>query len=191
MLSVLVGLTGVGKTSVLERAQEHENCPELTTVNYGDVILELAQEKGLAENRDEITEIPPEPYDNLQEEVPYRIADMSEGEILVLDTHSTLDTPTGYRPGLPQETIEVLDPDNITFVYANAESIQHRRMNDESRERDVPPVSKIREQQDVAKSMASTGAVLSMATLQLIENADGGIDIAAEKYANTLKNLQP
>lgn len=49
ILSILVGLTGVGKTSVLEKAQQFLEFPKIEIVNYGDVLLELAKENGLVQ----------------------------------------------------------------------------------------------------------------------------------------------
>jgi len=159
MLAIVTGLTGVGKSTVIDHARDMDSCPEFSVKNYGDILLELAQEQGLAENRDKLTEIPPSKYDDLQEAVPWTINDMSSDERVVLDTHATLKTPTGYRPGLPKETIDVLEPDNMAFIKAPAKVIRERRLSDESRDRAVDPLARLREQQKMGIRMASANAV--------------------------------
>lgn len=189
MLSILVGVTGVGKTSLLEKTESFDESPQFSYFNYGDVLLELAQEQELVDNRDELTEIPPAKYTELQNEVPKKIASKADDKLCVLDTHATLNTPSGYRPGLPKSSIQILDPANITFVKAKPAEIQKRTESDDSRDRDVLSVSKIREQQQIALQMASTDAVLCGATLQVIENNDGLLESSAVEYKNTLQEL--
>ena len=51
-LVVLTGIPGSGSTTVLNRALEEVDYLHL---NYGDIMTEIAMEKGLVENRDETT----------------------------------------------------------------------------------------------------------------------------------------
>lgn len=189
MLSILVGVTGVGKTSILEATSELNDSPEFSHFNYGDVLLELAKEDNLVSHRDELTEIEPERYNQLQKEVPRKIASKADDSLCVLDTHATLNTPSGYRPGLPEESIQALNPDNITFIKAKPSEIQERTKSDESRERDVLSVAELREQQQVALQMASTDSVLAGCPLQIIHNNDGCLSSSTVKYKNTLLEL--
>lgn len=188
MLSILVGLTGVGKSSVLSRAKRMDECPSSNTVNYGDVLLEIAQDRDLASERDELTEIPPEPYSELQEEVPRRISEKSQDGLLILDTHAALFTPSGYRPGLPKDTIEVLEPDNITFIKAAPKEILSRRKEDD-RDREILTSETLREQQQIAINMATTDAVIAGCPLKTIENPDGLLEVAAKEYSKVLSEL--
>lgn len=186
MLVIVVGLTGVGKSTVINHARQLDTCPQFTVVNYGDVLLELAQERGLADNRDELTDIPPEPYSELQKAVPRHIADLAEDELIILDTHATLKTPTGYRPGLPKDTIDVLNPANISFIKAPGQAIANRRAGDDTRDRDNDTPPELQQQQQVALRMASTNAVLAGCPLKYIPNKKGKIDYAAAELADML-----
>lgn len=189
MLVIVVGLTGVGKTTVIETAESQQSTPAFTTVNYGDVLLDIATQRGLVETRDELTEIEPETYTELQEQVPQTIANRADGGLHVLDTHAALDTPSGYRPGLPAETLNTLNPDTLVFIEARPDEIRERRAGDSSRDRDVKPVQELQEHQQTAQQMAITGAVLAGCPYEAISNRDGRKHEAAKRFGEVLTEV--
>jgi adenylate kinase len=60
---VIAGIPGSGSTTVLENALE---ILEYTHVNYGDVMLTIAQEMGLADDRDSIRKLSPDVQKEVQ-----------------------------------------------------------------------------------------------------------------------------
>ena len=54
-LVVLTGIPGSGSTTVLKKTLEEVDYLHL---NYGDIMTEIAVEKGLVENRDELRKLP-------------------------------------------------------------------------------------------------------------------------------------
>lgn len=186
MLAIVVGLTGVGKTTVIDTAQKLG--ATYTVTSYGDVLLDLAQEEGLVSHRDELTELPPDKYDRLQSEVPEHInKTASEASApVILDTHAALHTPTGYRPGLPRDALEMMDPDQLVMIRASPEEIYQRRSADTERDREQLPVETLREQQRTARQMIAAGAVFSKAPLAIINNPDGRVNAAAQELNEVL-----
>ena len=64
-LVVLTGIPGSGSTTVLNKALEEVDYLHL---NYGDIMTEIALEKGLVENRDELRKLPAETQKEIQKE---------------------------------------------------------------------------------------------------------------------------
>lgn len=180
---IITGLTGVGKTTVLNRARSLNDQHQIHRLSYGTILLEMAKEMGLVEHRDEITDIPPEPYDNLQERTAEQIDEIistaKHDDPFVLDTHAALNTPYGYRPGLPQEHVKIMDPDQLVFIQANPFVIHKRRDSDDERDRDVGSVNSIKEHQDVARQMISANAAMTGAPVKMLDNPSREIEQVA------------
>lgn len=188
-LVIVVGLTGVGKSSVIDGVKE-ESEHDIEVINHGSKLLETAKSLGLVENRDEITDIPREQYDELQAEAAKEIAskvEQSSGDTVFLDTHATLDTPIGYRPGLTFGDLEHLKPHKFVFVTADPSEIYTRRSGDDSRDRDVIPVEKLTEQQGIAQNMVSSMSVKTRAPVARVENSDGDIQNAVDTVVTIVK----
>lgn len=185
-VNILVGLSGVGKGTVMEEAmlladQDYKN------INYGDKMLETAKNEGLVESRNELKEMDPDTNKRIQKKAAEQILEESKEEDVIVETHAAIQTPFGYIPGLPKWTVENLEPEKIIMLKASPEAIWERTQEDESREREHEEVSQIREYQDIAREMASTGAVLTGAYLKIIENKDGKAESAAEELVKTLR----
>lgn len=188
-LVIVVGMTGVGKTSVVTAAQD-KTALDTTVISYGTELLDTARNLDLVEHRDELTDMPRDEYDQLQEETAQSIADTvieSTADVVFLDTHAALDTPIGYRPGLTAADLDHLDPIAFVQVYASPGEIRKRRESDTSRQRTVPSPEKIYEQQKVATQMSSTFSVLTRAPLSRIENPDGELDDAVDELVTIIE----
>ena len=187
-LSIIVGVSGVGKSSILSKIEDRNDSPDFSLVNYGDMIMDIYTDMNPTASRDDLTDMPPSMYDKIQNRVPRRI-DRQKEDLVIIDTHTSLDTPVGYRPGLPKDTTEVLNPDNITLITAGAREVLNRRVSDKSRDRDVDGVDKIREELEMERLMAATNSVVSGAPLRIIQNDDGCLDKASREYYEVLKEL--
>ena len=95
-LVVLTGIPGSGSTTVLKKTLEEVDYLHL---NYGDIMTEIAVEKGLVENRDELRKLPADTQKEIQKEAGLRIKEKSESENVIVDTHCTISTPAGFLPG--------------------------------------------------------------------------------------------
>lgn len=183
---IVVGLTGVGKTTLIDRLEQQINRP-LNRLSHGSLLLEEGKERDIVHDRDNITELSMDEYDDLQSFTAGRISrkvheeQAQENSLYVLDTHATLHTPYGYRPGLTHSDVEKIDPCQFIFIQAEPQEIRTRREQDESRNRDKIPINQLAEQQDIALQMASSMSVETRAPLQIINNPDGQLDSAVQK----------
>ncbi|HIH61977.1 MAG TPA: AAA family ATPase, partial [Methanobacteriales archaeon] len=87
---VVAGIPGSGSTTVLEHALEDL---DYINVNYGDVMLEIAQSKGLVEDRDQLRRLSPEKQKKIQKAAAKNIRERSEETNIIVDTHCTIKTP--------------------------------------------------------------------------------------------------
>ena len=140
-LIVVTGIPGVGKTTVMKQAAQGM---DIQFVTFGTVMVEIAQELGLVENRDDMRKLTLEQQKELQIKSAEKIAQMQN---VILDTHCTVKTPQGYMPGLPEWVITRLKPRAIVVVEADPKEIFDRRAGDSSETRNrccdfaVRPVS--------------------------------------------------
>lgn len=188
-VNIVVGLSGVGKSTVLEEAVLLAGDQDYKIINYGDKMLEIAKDKNLVSNRDEMKNIEVETYKQVQKEAAEEIFEEAEDQEVIVDTHAAIKSPYGYIPGLPKWTVENLNPSKIIIIDASAQAIASRAETDsKDRERDTKAtVEEIEEYRKVAREMAATGAVLSGAYLQIIENKEGKVKETAEKLVKTLE----
>lgn len=185
-INIVVGLSGVGKGTVLEQAMNLAD-KNYKIINYGDRMLEVAKEEGLVDSRDEIKELDPETNKRLQRGAAESIVEDSEEENVIVETHAALKTPYGYIPGLPEWSVKEIDPEKIIVIDASAEEIYDRTIEDNSRDREHETVKGIEEYRQIARQMASTNAVLTGSYLSVIENRDGMVEDAAEELVKTLR----
>ncbi|MFO7794276.1 MAG: adenylate kinase [Candidatus Nanohaloarchaea archaeon] len=184
-LNIIVGLSGVGKGTVLEEAMLLSD-QDYEIVNYGDKMMETAKEHGV-NSRDEMKELDVETYKQIQSEAAEKIFEIAEDNEVIVDTHATIKSPHGYIPGLPKWSVEQLDPDKIIMLTAKPEEIWGRVKDDDDRDREHDSPGSIAEYQHVAREMASADCVLTGAYLKIIENPDGKAEKAAEELVDTLK----
>lgn len=186
-VNIVVGLSGVGKTTVMEKAIERAET-DYQLINYGDRMLDIATERNLVENRDEMKDIESGTYKEIQMDAAESIVNDSEDGDVIVDTHAAIKSPFGYIPGLPKWTLENLAPDTIIIIDIDAETIVERREEDLERERTADPVEAIEEYREVAREMAAAGSVHTGAYLKVIRNEDEKVDEAAEQLLTTLDN---
>lgn len=189
-LVIVVGLTGVGKTTVIDNAIT-ETDTNVEYLSHGSLLLEEGQERGLVSDRDEITELEPSEYDDLQAYTAERIAqitvDGDEDTTFVLDTYATLATPYGYRPGLSLSDIEIMDPRQFALIHAMPGEVKERRRKDDSRNRDEKSELELREQQNIAINQTTTFSSVNRAPVALIENTDDELESAVAELVPLLE----
>ncbi len=180
--AIIVGIPGVGKTTVITRASEMlSEKRNATVVTYGTLMFEEAQKQGV-KDRDEMRRLPVEKQRQLQESAAKSISEM-ENEIVIVDTHLFISTDEGYYPGLPERLIAIMNPTNLIMVAADPAQIAERRKKDPTRKRDEASVEAIKNDLDISKMMLASCSVISGAPFAVVFNDVGKVDEAAEGIA--------
>ena len=183
---VLVGIPGVGKTSLLTKIVDilkNKNI-RVNVISYGTLMFDVAKENGL-ENRDDLRKLSVTEQQRLQKIAAEKIATHDE-EVVIIDTHAFISSPEGYYPGLPEHVLKIIKPSNFISVAAKPEEIYNRRMKDETRNRDNITLINIRKELEYQTGMISACAVITGRPVRHILNDEGKIDEAADKIIAAL-----
>ena len=185
--AIIVGIPGVGKTTVITRAAELLNKKRKTTtvVVFGTVMFEEAKKKMGLKSRDDMRRMPIEDQRRLQEMAAQRIAEMKD-DIVLVDTHLFINTGEGYYPGLPMRLLNIMKPTNIVMVAADPGEIAERRKTDQTRQRDIATAQNIQKELDISRVMVASCSILTGAPFAIIMNSDGRVDEAAANIAKIL-----
>ena len=186
VVAIVVGIAGVGKSTVISRAAEllSQKNTKATIIVFGTLMFEESKKMGL-KNRDEMRKLSIEDQHLLQDIAAKRIAQMNE-EILIIDTHMFINTTEGYYPGIPSRLLEILKPSYLIMIAADPAEIVRRRTTDNTRVRDIVSLENIRNELEISKAMVATSSVLTGSPFILIANDNGMIDNAASTIVNVL-----
>ena len=183
--AIIVGIPGVGKTTVITRAAELlSKKRKATVVTYGTLMFEEAKKIGV-KSRDDMRKLPVAKQKKLQETAARRIARMRDS-VVIVDTHLFISTQEGYYPGLPMRLITIMDPTNLIMVAADPVQIAQRRKNDPTRQRDAASPEAIKNDLDFSKMMLASCSILTGAPFAIVTNDDGKVDVAAQSVAGIL-----
>ena len=182
----MVGIPGVGKTSLLKRIVEiiKDNNKTVSVNSFGSIMFEVARDKGI-KDRDELRKLPVSEQKNLQKITAEKLA-MLDDDVVIIDTHVFINSPEGYYPGLPEHVLKILKPSNFVSVSAKPEEIYNRRMKDDTRNRDKISIDNIKKELDVQSGMISACAVISGSPVKHVLNREGMIDEVAEKVIRAI-----
>jgi adenylate kinase len=186
VVAIVVGIAGVGKSTVISRAAEllSQKNIKTTVIVFGTLMFEESKKMGL-KNRDEMRKLSIEDQHLLQDKAAQKIAQMNE-EILIIDTHMFINTTEGYYPGIPSRLLEILKPSYLIMIAANPAEIVRRRTTDNTRDRDIVSLENIRNELEISKAMVATSSVLTGSPFILIANDNGMINNAASTIVNVL-----
>ncbi len=184
--AIIVGIPGVGKTTVISRAAEklNQKC-KTTVVVFGTLMFEEAKVKMGIKHRDEMRGMPVEDQRRLQEMAAQRIAEMKD-DIVLVDTHLFINTNEGYYPGLPMRLLNIMKPTNMVMIAAEPQEIADRRKADPTRKRDLISTEDIQKELDISRVMVASCSILTGAPFAIIVNSDGKDDQAAANIAKVL-----
>ena len=180
---VVAGIPGSGSTTVLKKALENL---DYVHVNYGDVMLEIAQKMGLVEDRDSMRKLSPDVQKKVQRKAAKSIRERAEENNIIVDTHCTIKTPLGFLPGLPKWVLDELQPDQFVLIEADGDEILMRRISDTTRTRDMEKLKDINLHQQMNRAVSMAYAALTGATVQIIENHDNCLDESVDGIIKTL-----
>lgn len=183
---VVVGIPGVGKTTVVSKVVEKLNAlnKSVSVHSFGTVMFEEAKQDGL-KDRDDLRKLTVEEQKNLQKKAAEKIAEHQEN-IVIIDTHAFISTKEGYYPGLPHYVIQILKPTHFIAVSAKPDEIYNRRTNDDTRDRDIISIGSIKEELDVQDAMLSSCSVLSGSPMKVVLNTEGKVEEAADSIINAI-----
>ena len=183
---VVVGIPGVGKTTVVSKVVEKLNTlnKSVSVHSFGTVMFEEAKENGL-KDRDDLRKLTVDEQKNLQKKAAEKIAEHQEN-IVIIDTHAFISTKEGYYPGLPHYVIQILKPTHFIAVSAKPDEIYNRRTNDDTRDRDIISIGSIKEELDVQDAMLSSCSVLSGSPMKVVLNTEGKVEVAADSIINAI-----
>ena len=183
---IIVGIPGVGKTSIVSLVAEKLSHKELkaTVAVFGTVMLEEAFKIGV-KNRDELRKLSLAEQRQLQEMAAKRIAQIKDS-IVIIDTHLFIKTIDGYYPGLPMHVLDIIKPTHFVMVVAEAGEIVKRRKADKSRDRDIVSTQDVRYELDILRVMVASCSMLTGSPFIVIRNNDNKIENAALNIVKVL-----
>lgn len=181
MKIIITGVPGVGKSTILEGVSKKIDYP---IKNYGTVMLEIAKTYGV-KSRDDIRKQKIELQRDIQKEAAKTIG---KSEKVIVDTHMSIKTNSGYLPGLPEWVLKELKPDLLVLIEADSKDISSRRKKDESRVRDEDETLSIEEHQGMNRAFAATCSVLTGANVIIIQNREGKVEETVNMLAEMIKN---
>ena len=183
---IIVGIPGVGKTSLVTKVVEliKQKNKTASVHSYGTVMLELAKDFGV-KDRDELRTLPVEKQKELQRLAAEKLASLND-DVIFVDTHAFISTNAGFYPGLPNHVIQIIEPTNFIAVTASPDEIHNRRVKDDTRNRDTISIEEIKKELAVQDAMLSSCSVLSGSPMKVIFNHEGNIEEAANNVIETI-----
>ena len=183
---VIVGIPGVGKTSLVTRIVEllngEKHCASVHS--YGTVMMNEAEKTDISD-RDNLRHLPVSQQKELQKQAATKISELTD-DVVFIDTHAFISTKEGFYPGLPYHVIQTLEPTHLIAISARPEEIYNRRMKDDSRNRDKISIEAIKKELAVQDAMLSSCSVLSGSPMKVILNNEGKIDEAAQNVIDAI-----
>jgi adenylate kinase len=184
MIAVVVGVPGVGKTTVIEEARKHVN---VDVVNYGDLFFEAAKEVYGINERDEIRrKLTADQYRILHEKASDRLLELAKKPI-VLDTHALIAVKTGFMPGFPKFVLQKLPISLFIIVEADPREIAERRTLDKGRKRGGDLESDIETHQLLNRAAVVNYAIEKGASVYIVKNKEGKVEEVGRKVAEVLR----
>ncbi len=176
---VIVGIPGVGKTTVVTKVFEilNSKTKSVSVISFGNLMFEEALKYGI-KDRDDLRKLSISQQQDLQKRAAERIAKLNDN-VIIIDTHAFITTPAGFYPGMPDYVIKIIKPSNFISISARPEVIFNRRKQDETRHRDVVSIDLIKKELAVQDAMLSSCSVLSGSPLKTILNDEGKVEEAA------------
>jgi len=184
---VIVGIPGVGKSTLVTKIVEILNSRQksVSVNSFGTIMFEEAQKNGI-KNRDELRKLSMEEQQILQKKAAEKIAKL-EDDLVIIDTHTFINTNAGFYPGLPNNVLEIIKPSNFISVYARPEEIYNRRMKDNTRQRDIVSIDNIKKEMAISDAMLSSCAVFSGSPMKPVFNTEGKVEEAANTVISAIE----
>lgn len=164
-LAAVVGVPGVGKTSLCKLASESTG---YHYVNYGELMLQIAKEEELEVSTLEgMLNLPLDLQHEIWRKAALRIEGIKKQNVLV-DLHGIDWSNEGYLISLP---LEILSPEIIIVIESSSSNIVKRRSSDTHKIRSDEDESQIKEHMELLRiSMMVCSAILGSYFIVLENN---------------------
>lgn len=127
MKMVLAAVPGAGKSTIMQLVRKE--LPDTKIVGFGDIMIDIAMRDYNLTDRDAMRKkLSPEEYRATQEKAASEISKF-KGNVII-DTHTSIKTPKGYYPGLPDGLTQLIHPESIVLLEFDPNSILKRRKGD-------------------------------------------------------------
>jgi adenylate kinase len=183
-VTLVSGVPGVGTSSVA--AEAARMLDEHRLFNFGDVMLEQARAHGLAESRDELSDLSVREQETLQGYAAGYVRDEASDGPVVVNTRFVVRTSQGYLPGLPNPVLREMAPSKLVLVDAEPETVAERREKETYRDYPETMETEVRFHQRLERSAAFVYSSRSSATVHHVAN-EGTVEEAAEKLASVVE----
>jgi adenylate kinase len=183
---IVVGVPAVGKTTVIAKAAERLNQlgSKTQVMVFGSLMLDEAKKMNIVD-RDEMRKLSVSAQRQLQEMAAKRISTVHSIDLMI-DTHLFINTKEGRYPGMPRNLLDILSPTHLVMISADPEEIVARRMQDNTRNRDLISIDNIKNDIDVATIMIATSSMMTGAPFKIIFNHRDRLDEAANEIVELL-----
>lgn len=187
MIAVVFGIPGVGKSTVVNMVKDKLG---LIYVHPGNVMFEIAKQRGMAGDVDEMRKLKLSLQQEVQAEMARTVAEMINSQpenSFIIDTHAIVKTPQGFFPGLRNKFFEVIKPDIYFVIESDPQVILKRRQDDKTRTRnDDHTLKEILLHIDLTRDYASAYSIYSEANFAVIENKQGDINYAVDEMSGII-----
>ena len=186
---IITGIPGSGKTTVLEATLEllQTHGIKYESVSYGTEMFNVAKKEESIKDRDELRKMDAKTQKKIQSLVGEKIAKLASNTNVVVDTHCTVKTPSGYLVGLPEWVVTKINPDIVVLIEGTANEIHLRRSSDDSRVRDSDSEYAINEQQQMNRSCAIGVGILTGSTTKIILNKNNELHNSVKELLDIMK----
>ena len=172
-----MGVPGAGKSTILKSLKT-----DYKIINYGDLMLEIEKREFGIKDRDDMRKLPIEKQKLAQKLVAEELAKMPRK--VILDTHCSVSTPSGYYPGLPFEFLSLWKVEALVYITGDIEEIIQRRKTDPARTRDVDNIAL---HDKINHSYLASYSAFSGAPIVIIFNRQDKLGEAVAQYQKLLK----
>lgn len=179
---IVVGIPGVGKTTVVEKAARILSA---RVVTFGTVMFEEASRLGWVTGRDEMRAMPVEKQRRLQNLAAAKIS-RGKDSVLFVDTHLFIRTTEGMWPGLPFDVVRGMKPTHLVLVEATPKEIMARRSSDKTRTRDVLSIGALASELTLGRTFLVSASASTGAPMLLLMNRAGKADAVARQLADAV-----
>jgi adenylate kinase len=175
---IIVGIPGVGKSTVISDVHSLLSQRGIDTkiAEFGKIMFDQARLMSI-HNRDQLRRLSIEQQKTLQEMAANSINSLGN-DVVLIDTHLFISTDNGFYPGMPIKLLNIINPTHLILITATAEEIQSRRESDNSRQRDVISIDRIKSDLRLSESMISTSSIITGCPFYMIQNNTNEIENA-------------
>lgn len=176
-LAVVVGVPGVGKTSLCREAARSKG---YYYVNYGEMMLEFAEKGKIASTQEEMLKLPLNIQFEIWRKTANYIKDLTDNirdltnnrnnsNGVLVDLHGIDKSKKGYLISLP---LEIIKPQIIITIESTYNRIIQHRINDTERTRNIERLKDLKQEMELLRNSMSVCSALLGSYFVVIENHD-------------------